>query len=111
MTIKLPISMVLSCYLFSFVILFLPFIWLGWLVLWCLMPLSTIFQLYRRGLLVEETGVSGYVTFQSFLRGCRGRDRMVAGFTTTCVISVYHHSRSKEKNTFMLQYISIKSNS
>jgi len=22
---------------------------------------------------------------------CRGRDRMVVGFTTTCVISVYHH--------------------
>ena len=47
MTIKLPISMVLPRYLFSFVILFLPFIWLGWLVLWCLMPLSTIVQLYR----------------------------------------------------------------
>ena len=39
--------MVLPRYLFSFVILFLPFIWLGWLVLWCLMPLSTIVQLYR----------------------------------------------------------------
>ena len=24
-------------------------------------------------------------------RGCRGRDRMVVGFTTTCVISAYHH--------------------
>jgi hypothetical protein len=24
-------------------------------------------------------------------RGCRGRDCMVAGFTTTCAISVYHH--------------------
>ena len=26
-----------------------------------------------------------------FLRGNRGRDRMVVGFTTTCAISVYHH--------------------
>jgi bacterioferritin-associated ferredoxin len=23
--------------------------------------------------------------------GCRGHDRMVVGFTTTCAISVYHH--------------------
>jgi hypothetical protein len=23
--------------------------------------------------------------------GCRGRDRMVVGFTTTCVISAFHH--------------------
>jgi hypothetical protein len=24
-------------------------------------------------------------------RGHRGRDRLVVGFTTTCVISAYHH--------------------
>jgi hypothetical protein len=24
-------------------------------------------------------------------RGCRGRDRIVAGFTTDCAISAYHH--------------------
>ena len=24
-------------------------------------------------------------------RGCRGRNRIVVGFITTCVISVYHH--------------------
>jgi hypothetical protein len=23
--------------------------------------------------------------------GCRGRDHMVVGFTTTCVLSAYHH--------------------
>jgi hypothetical protein len=47
MTVKLPISVVLPWYLFCFVILFLPFLWFGCLVLWCLTPLSTIFQLYR----------------------------------------------------------------
>jgi hypothetical protein len=26
-----------------------------------------------------------------FLRGSRGRDRMVVGFTTTCAINGYHH--------------------
>jgi hypothetical protein len=26
------------------------------------------------------------------MRGCRGRDRMVVGFTTTCVSSAYHHT-------------------
>jgi len=25
------------------------------------------------------------------MRGCRGRDHMVVGFTTTCAISAYHH--------------------
>jgi len=27
----------------------------------------------------------------SLLRGHRGRDRMVVGFTVTCAISAYHH--------------------
>ena len=26
-----------------------------------------------------------------FYRGHRGRDRLVIGFTTTCIISVYYH--------------------
>jgi hypothetical protein len=30
------------------------------------------------------------VEFSRF-RGCRSHDRMVVGFTTTCVISAYHH--------------------
>ena len=27
----------------------------------------------------------------TFMRGCRGRDRMVVRFTTTYAISSYHH--------------------
>jgi hypothetical protein len=30
-------------------------------------------------------------TILSLIRGRRGRDRMVVGFTTTCAISAYHH--------------------
>ena len=30
-----------------------------------------------------------------FYRGHRGRDRLVIGFTTTCIISVYHHYNCK----------------
>jgi len=29
--------------------------------------------------------------FLIFLRGCRGRDHMIAGFIPTCKISAYHH--------------------
>jgi len=31
------------------------------------------------------------MSFQIQIRGDRGRDRMEAGFTTTCEISAYHH--------------------
>jgi hypothetical protein len=43
------LSLVLPWYLFCFVIVSLPFMWFGCLVLWCLTPLSTIFQLDRGG--------------------------------------------------------------
>ena len=29
--------------------------------------------------------------FENIFRGCRGRDCMVVGFTTTYAISAYHH--------------------
>jgi hypothetical protein len=29
--------------------------------------------------------------YQTFVRGRRGHDRTVIGFTTTCAISAYHH--------------------
>jgi hypothetical protein len=33
-----------------------------------------------------------YIRFVlSWVRGRRGRDRMVVGFTTTCTITAYHH--------------------
>jgi len=31
------------------------------------------------------------IHIKTYTRGCRGRDRMVAGFTATCAISAYHH--------------------
>jgi hypothetical protein len=62
---------------------------------------------WRSVLLVEETGVPGethrdvashdwrwlYILsmFRYKSRGRRGRDRMVAGFTTTYAINAYHH--------------------
>jgi hypothetical protein len=47
----------------------------------------------------QSYNYKGFVTFiykdvqytLIFLRGRRGRDRMVVGFTTTCTISAYHH--------------------
>jgi len=35
--------------------------------------------------------VRTFFVFKSTIRGRRGRDRMVVGFTTTYTISVYHH--------------------
>ena len=34
---------------------------------------------------------------QITILGCRDRDRMVDGFTATCVISGYHHSNCEFK--------------
>jgi len=31
------------------------------------------------------------VSIYNYLRGCRGHDLMVVGFTTTCAISAYHN--------------------
>ena len=45
-----------------------------------------------------EKKIIGHCSFQwqnlkkkSYDSSCRGRDRMVVGFTTTCAISAYHH--------------------
>jgi hypothetical protein len=46
------------------------------LELWCLVSLSTIFQLYRGKIIKQRWG---------------RRVRMVVGFTITYVISGYHH--------------------
>jgi hypothetical protein len=60
---------------------------------------------WRSVLLVRETRVSGenhrpaashkelltYFQFYFLNGGCRDRDRMVVGFTTSCVIGAYHH--------------------
>jgi hypothetical protein len=59
-----------------------PGIRLG-LGLWCLMPFSTIFQLFtRRQDLLTKTQVAIVYC------GC---DRVVVGFTTAYAISTYHH--------------------
>jgi hypothetical protein len=33
----------------------------------------------------------GFLNYSYFLRGRRGRDRIVVGFTSTYAISAYHH--------------------
>ena len=56
------------------------------------LPLSTIVRLYL--FIVRTGGIFVYefhLLFPCLLRGRRGRDRMVVGFTTTRPISAYHH--------------------
>ena len=36
--------------------------------------------------------------FLKTLRGCRGRDRMVVEFTSTCAIGAIHHQRCEFKS-------------
>ena len=61
------------------------------------MALSTIHQIKSNHdvrELIEEIYNRQYIhghVISNNIRGRRGRDRMVVGFTTTCAISVYHH--------------------
>jgi hypothetical protein len=43
-----------------------------------------------------------YLAFQSF-KGRRGRDRMVVGYTTTCVISAYHPLKLWVRTQFVVR--------
>jgi hypothetical protein len=54
---------------------------------------NNISVISRSVLLMEETGENRRpVSFLLIpLRGCRGRDHMMVGFTTTCAISAYRH--------------------
>jgi hypothetical protein len=57
-----------------------------------ILPLSTIVRLYF--FIVPTCGIffnQFHSLFPCLLRGRRGRDRMVVGFTTTRPISAYRH--------------------
>ena len=41
--------------------------------------------------LVGIISIYTVINTASVVRGCRGRNRIVVGFTTTCAISAYHH--------------------
>jgi hypothetical protein len=92
---------------FKLNIIDMPTLGLG-LELLCLTPLSTLFQLYIMA--VSFIGGGNQSTWKKPLTCCKsltnlshnvnsivltrdrhGRGRMVVGFTTTCVISAYHH--------------------
>jgi hypothetical protein len=60
----------------------------GFMGLWYLTPLSTIFKIYRSSQFIGGGNRRKHLPDGSVHR-CR--DRILVGFTTTCAISAYHH--------------------
>ena len=59
-----------------------------WLLNWDLQigsKITTAMEMYGSLSFYDLYGISEHK------RGSRGRDRMIVGFTTTCVICAYHH--------------------
>jgi hypothetical protein len=72
------------------------------------MPLSAIFQLYHMNysshdIVALET--NPFYMYLKYFRNHSGRDCMVVGFTTTCVISDYHHESFESKPRSIQHYV------